>query len=253
MPISVQNISATSATVHWPSAAGCLDTFYSIMYHPNWNSLLMGYSRSKSFLREDRVPVTQTTTYLGNLSPQTTYILCVTCRQAKPVREQCQVFNTLDEGPEADGLRRDLAMGVWLASSLLLLLIAMVLLWGCLHSLCPGREHWDQADGVCPTMCSPRQVKTLLPGGGAGGGEGGGGGGDAEQEGHLRDSSFYTPSGSEEEEDDDKEEDDTGKDGKHSQLAMLPGNPFSVKEGEKISAEPQGHELERLATSGRPM
>ncbi|XP_067085515.1 fibronectin type III domain-containing protein 9 [Osmerus mordax] len=137
MTISVHNISSTSARVSWPAAPSCLDTFYSVMYHPNWNSLLMGYTR-KSFLREERIPVTQTSASLLNLAPQTTYILCVTCQAANPVRDQCQVFSTPGEwGERQDGSGWEMAMGVWMASSILLLVIAGVLLWGCLHSICP--------------------------------------------------------------------------------------------------------------------
>ncbi|XP_066518872.1 fibronectin type III domain-containing protein 9 [Hoplias malabaricus] len=140
MTITVQNISATSAVVSWPSIPGCVDTFYSVMYHPNWNSLMMGYTR-KSLMREERIPVSHTTTHLGNLSPQTTYILCITCQSANPTRDQCQLFSTLDEGAERGGSRRELAMGVWLASSILLFIIAVVLLWACLHSTCPLKRH----------------------------------------------------------------------------------------------------------------
>ncbi|XP_048108945.1 fibronectin type III domain-containing protein 9 [Alosa alosa] len=236
MPITVQNITATSAIVSWPSAPVCLDTFYSIMYHPNWNSLLMGYTR-KSFLREDRVPVSQTTTLLGNLSPQTTYILCVSCKSAaNPVRGQCQVFNTLYEGAEMSSGRRDLAMGVWLASSLLLLVIAVVLLWGCLYSMCPGQGQQLGEGGNCPAASSPHQGQTLVPGGRGGGG--GGGGGAVQGAGDIRDSSFYTPSCSEEEEE--KEED--------SQQDRVLANPSHMEQGGGVlaEAETQGHELGRL-------
>ncbi|XP_052455729.1 fibronectin type III domain-containing protein 9-like [Carassius gibelio] len=149
MTITIQNITATSAIVSWPSSPGCVDTFYSVMYHPNWNSLLMGYTR-KSFLQEDRVPVSQTSTSLGRLSPQTTYILCVTCQSANPTREQCQVFSTLNEGTELGESGRDLAMGVWLASSILLLIIALALLWGCLHTMCPAKRDPERGNQSGP-------------------------------------------------------------------------------------------------------
>lgn len=90
MGVIVYNISSTSAKVSWPRSPDCLDTFYSVMYDPNWNSLLMGYKR-KSFMHEERIPVSQTSTHLANLHPQTAYFLCVTCQAANPVREQCQV------------------------------------------------------------------------------------------------------------------------------------------------------------------
>ncbi|XP_070817056.1 fibronectin type III domain-containing protein 9 [Chaetodon trifascialis] len=136
MGIVVYNISTTSARVSWPSSPGCLDTFYSVMYDPNWNSLLMGYKR-KSFMHEERIPVSQTSTHLANLLPQTAYFLCVTCQAANPVRDQCQVFSTLsDSGEGHDRAGWELAMGVWLTCCILLLVIAGILLWGCLHTIC---------------------------------------------------------------------------------------------------------------------
>uniref|UniRef100_A0A3P9PW49 Fibronectin type-III domain-containing protein n=1 Tax=Poecilia reticulata TaxID=8081 RepID=A0A3P9PW49_POERE len=141
MVVTVYNISSTSARVTWPASPACLDTFYSVMYDPNWNSLIMGYKR-KSFKHEERIPVSQTATYLGNLLPQTAYFLCVTCQAADPVREQCQVFSTPSESSEGhDRAGWEVAVGVWLTCCLLLLVIAGVLLWGCLHNMCslPGR------------------------------------------------------------------------------------------------------------------
>ncbi|XP_035504211.1 fibronectin type III domain-containing protein 9 [Scophthalmus maximus] len=149
MGIVVYNISTTSAHVSWPPSPGCLDTFYSVMYDPNWNSLLMGYKR-KSFMHEERIPVSQTSTHLGNLLPQTTYFLCVTCQAANPVPDQCQVFSTPSVSGEGhDRAGWELAMGVWLTCCILLLVIASILLWGCLHAICslPGR-----AAGGCPVV-----------------------------------------------------------------------------------------------------
>ncbi|XP_021171437.2 fibronectin type III domain-containing protein 9 [Fundulus heteroclitus] len=140
MGVTVYNVSSTSARVNWPASPTCLDTFYSVMYDPNWNSLIMGYKR-KSFKHEERIPVSQTNTYLGNLLPQTAYFLCVTCQAADPVREQCQVFSTPSESSEGhDRAGWEVAVGVWLTCCLLLLIIAGVLLWGCLHNMCslPG-------------------------------------------------------------------------------------------------------------------
>uniref|UniRef100_A0A4W4GNQ2 Fibronectin type-III domain-containing protein n=1 Tax=Electrophorus electricus TaxID=8005 RepID=A0A4W4GNQ2_ELEEL len=144
MAIRVHNITATSAIVSWASMPGCVDTFYSVMYHPDWNSLLMGHAR-KSFMQEDRIPASQTTTRLGNLSPQTSYILCITCQSANPSRDQCQLFSTLGEGDQIGGGHRELAMGVWLASTILLVIIAVVLLWSCLHSIYPMWRHSARA------------------------------------------------------------------------------------------------------------
>lgn len=135
MGVVVYNISTTSAKVTWPMSPGCLDTFYSVMYDPNWNSLLMGYKR-KSFKHEERIPVSQTSMHLGNLLPQTAYFLCVTCQAANPVRDQCQVFSTAGEsGDGHDRAGWELAMGVWLTCCVLLLLIAAILLWGCLRTI----------------------------------------------------------------------------------------------------------------------
>uniref|UniRef100_A0A3Q1IET8 Fibronectin type-III domain-containing protein n=1 Tax=Anabas testudineus TaxID=64144 RepID=A0A3Q1IET8_ANATE len=136
MGVVVYNITSTSARVSWPPSPSCRDTFYSVMYDPNWNSLIMGYKR-KSFTHEERIPVSQTSTHLANLLPQTAYFLCVTCQAANPVREQCQVFSTLSESSEGhDRAGWELAMGVWLTCCILLLVIAGVLLWGCLHTIC---------------------------------------------------------------------------------------------------------------------
>lgn len=137
MGITVYNISSTTAKVKWPASPTCLDTFYSVMYHPNLNSLVMSYKR-KSFMHEDRIPVSQTSTHVGNLLPQTAYFLCVTCQAANPVQDQCQVFSTLSESSEGhDRAGWEFAVGVWLTCCLLLLVIAGILMWGCLHNVCP--------------------------------------------------------------------------------------------------------------------
>lgn len=136
MGVVVYNVSTTSARVSWPPSPTCLDTFYSVMYDPNWNSLLMGYKR-KSFMHEERIPVSQTSTHLAHLLPRTAYFLCVTCQAANPVRDQCQVFSTLgDNGEGRDRGGWELAMGVWLTCCILLSVIAGVLLWGCLRTIC---------------------------------------------------------------------------------------------------------------------
>ncbi|XP_051985988.1 fibronectin type III domain-containing protein 9 [Xyrauchen texanus] len=207
MTITIQNVTATSAIVSWSSSPSCIDTFYSIMYHPNWNNLLMGYTR-KSFVREDRVPVSQTSTSLSNLSPQTTYILCVTCQSANPTKGQCQVFSTLDEGTELGENGRELAMGVWLASSILLLIIAVALLWGCLHTICPAKR--DSNQGNQPGSNPPHMA--LAPMGGNVGSEG---------RKHL-----YTPSFNEED----------------SQNATVIENPFRAERGSEPGNGPS-HEI----------
>lgn len=155
MGIAVYNISSTSARVSWPPSPTCRDTFYSVMYDPNWNSLLMGYKR-KSFMHEERIPVSQTSTHLANLLPQTAYFLCVTCQAANPVRDQCQVFSTLSESGEGhDRAGWELAMGVWLTCCILLLVIATILLWGCLHTICSIPR--EGADGCTVVTNSSHQ------------------------------------------------------------------------------------------------
>ncbi|CAG5862007.1 unnamed protein product [Menidia menidia] len=142
MGVVVYNISSASARVSWPPSPTCLDTFYSVMYDPDWNGLLMGYKR-KRFKQEDRIPVSQTSARLLNLLPQTAYFVCVTCQAADPVREQCQAFSTLSESSEGrGGARWELTAGVWLAGCLLLLLVAGALLWGCLR-----RGRAEEEDG----------------------------------------------------------------------------------------------------------
>ncbi|NXS61624.1 FNDC9 protein, partial [Brachypteracias leptosomus] len=141
MGITVQNITGNTARVIWPKMASCVDSFYSIMYHPNWNSMLSTYSR-KSFQKEERVPTSRSSFVIENLTPLTTYIVCVTCQSANPSSDQCRVFNTLERDPaSASNTKKELALGIWLTSSVLLLIIAAVLLYGCLHLLCRRRRE----------------------------------------------------------------------------------------------------------------
>ncbi|NXO68222.1 FNDC9 protein, partial [Phainopepla nitens] len=150
MGITVQNITGNTAMVIWPKMASCVDSFYSIMYHPNWNSMLSSYSR-KSFQKEERVPTTRSSFVVENLTPLTTYIMCVTCQSANPSSDQCRVFNTLEQDPAlASNTKKELALGIWLTSSVLLLIIAAVLLYGCLHLLCRRRhERLRERSGTC--------------------------------------------------------------------------------------------------------
>uniref|UniRef100_A0A8D2MPV9 Fibronectin type-III domain-containing protein n=1 Tax=Zonotrichia albicollis TaxID=44394 RepID=A0A8D2MPV9_ZONAL len=147
MGITIQNITGNTAMVIWPKMASCVDSFYSIMYHPNWNSMLSSYSR-KSFQREERVPTTRSSFVVENLTPLTTYIMCVTCQSANPSSDQCRVFNTLERDPvSASSTKKELALGIWLTSGVLLLIIAAVLLYGCLHLLCRRRHQRLQERG----------------------------------------------------------------------------------------------------------
>ncbi|NXF98502.1 FNDC9 protein, partial [Eubucco bourcierii] len=144
MGITVQNITGNTAMVTWPKMAGCVDSFYSVMYHPNWNSMLSSYSR-KSFQKEERVPTSHSSFVVENLTPLTTYIVCVTCQSANPSSDQCRVFNTLERDPaSASSTKKELALGIWLTSSVLLLIIVAVLLYGCLHLLCRRRHRYLQ-------------------------------------------------------------------------------------------------------------
>ncbi|NWR46728.1 FNDC9 protein, partial [Regulus satrapa] len=141
MGITIQNITGNTAMVIWPKMASCVDSFYSIMYHPNWNSMLSSYSR-KNFQKEERVPTTRSSFVVENLTPLTTYIMCVTCQSANPSSDQCRVFNTLERDPaSASNTKKELALGIWLTSSVLLLIITAVLLYGCLHLLCRKRRE----------------------------------------------------------------------------------------------------------------
>uniref|UniRef100_A0A663M293 Fibronectin type-III domain-containing protein n=1 Tax=Athene cunicularia TaxID=194338 RepID=A0A663M293_ATHCN len=153
MGITVQNITGNTAMVIWPKMASCADSFYSIMYHPNWNSMLSSYSR-KSFQKEERVPASRSSFVVENLTPLTTYILCVTCQSANPSSDQCRVFNTLEQDPaSASNTKKELALGIWLTSSVLLLIIAAILLYGCLHLLC--RRRRDRLQGATSLSNSP--------------------------------------------------------------------------------------------------
>ncbi|NXV74909.1 FNDC9 protein, partial [Atlantisia rogersi] len=153
MGITVQNITGNTAMVIWPKMASCADSFYSVMYRPNWNSVLSTYSR-KSFQKEERVPASRSSFVVENLTPLTTYIVCVTCQSANPSGDQCRVFNTLERDPaSASNTKKELALGIWLTSSILLLIIAAILLYGCLHLLCRRRRERLQG----PNGTSPEQ------------------------------------------------------------------------------------------------
>uniref|UniRef100_A0A8C3U4D7 Fibronectin type-III domain-containing protein n=1 Tax=Catharus ustulatus TaxID=91951 RepID=A0A8C3U4D7_CATUS len=163
MGITVQNITGSTAMVIWPKMAGCVDSFYSIMYHPNWNSMLSSYSR-KSFQKEERVPTTRSSFVVENLTPLTTYIMCVTCQSANPSSDQCRVFNTLERDPaSARNTKKELALGIWLTSSVLLLIIAAVLLYGCLHLLCHRRrERLQERNGTSKQLHEEPWTKSVV-------------------------------------------------------------------------------------------
>uniref|UniRef100_H3A9G1 Fibronectin type III domain containing 9 n=2 Tax=Latimeria chalumnae TaxID=7897 RepID=H3A9G1_LATCH len=133
MNIEIKNVSFTSASFTWaPNHYLCPGNFYRIMYHPNWNTILSGFSR-QNFQQAQTVSLGRHFVTLQRLMPSTNYILCITCQGVHPSREQCTVFHTM--GKDAMFLasqKFDLAMVVWLASSILLIIIAILLLYGCL-------------------------------------------------------------------------------------------------------------------------
>lgn len=149
--------------VIWPKMASCVDSFYSIMYHPNWNSMLSSYSR-KSFQKEERVPTTRSSFLVENLTPLTTYIMCVTCQSANPSSDQCRVFNTLErDRASGSSTKKEVALGIWLTSSILLLIIAAVLLYGCLHLLCRRRlERLQERNGTAKQEHEGPWTKNLV-------------------------------------------------------------------------------------------
>ncbi|KAG9492297.1 hypothetical protein GDO78_000683 [Eleutherodactylus coqui] len=133
MVITVQNVTANTAMVIWPTIPSCIDSFYSIMYQANWNTMTSAYSR-EHFQRQERIPGSRTFYIVENLTPLTTYILCVTCQSANPSSDQCKIFHTLAQDPSSvNSKKKDLALGIWLTSSIILLIIACIFLYGCLH------------------------------------------------------------------------------------------------------------------------
>ncbi|KAM3934936.1 fibronectin type III domain-containing protein 9 [Leptodactylus fuscus] len=148
MVISVQNITANTAMVIWPAIPSCADSFYSIMYQSNWNSMMPGYSR-EHFQKQERIPASRTFYIVENLTPLTTYILCVTCQSANPSSDQCKIFHTLAQDPSSvNSKKKDLALGIWLTSSIILLIIACILLYGCLHIWWRKRQERARAQNV---------------------------------------------------------------------------------------------------------
>ncbi|XP_048388816.1 fibronectin type III domain-containing protein 9 [Stegostoma tigrinum] len=167
MEITVQNISSTSAIVTWSSTVNCAENFYSIMYHPSWNTLLSGYPR-KNFQKEEKVPVSQNWLAIEKLTPLTMYMLCITCQPASPTNEQCTIFRTAPQNAAAvTSRKKDLAMGIWLTSSVLLFIIAGILLYGCLHIWCCKRRELHEgvhmnSDHAGTQACNTRVMETAL-------------------------------------------------------------------------------------------
>ncbi|XP_061485302.1 fibronectin type III domain-containing protein 9 [Rhineura floridana] len=148
MGITVQNITGSTALVTWPKMASCTDSFYSIMYNPNWDKMSK-YTR-KHFQKE-RVPASRSSFVIENLIPLTTYILCVTCQSANPSSDQCRIFNTLEQDPAStSNKKKDLAVGIWLTSTVLLLIIVGILVYGCLHIWWRKRRESSGRQSITP-------------------------------------------------------------------------------------------------------
>lgn len=148
MGVTVQNITGSTALVIWPKMASCVDSFYSIMYNPNWDKTLSGYTR-KHFQKEERVPASRSSFVIENLVPLTTYILCVTCQSANPSSDQCRIFNTPEQDPAStSNKKKELAVGIWLTSTVLLLLIVCILVYGCLHLWWRKRREGSERQSI---------------------------------------------------------------------------------------------------------
>ncbi|XP_015200675.1 fibronectin type III domain-containing protein 9-like [Lepisosteus oculatus] len=151
MNLEIKNISFTSASVSWlPNPSTCPANLYRMMYRPNWNSILSGFSR-KNFHREETVPVGRNSITLQRLTPATNYILCVTCQSSQPSGDQCAIFHTLAKDAVVVTNRNlDLATVVWLTSSILFIITTVVLLHGCFKLWCRRcrRSHYTSASTV---------------------------------------------------------------------------------------------------------
>ncbi|XP_053162765.1 fibronectin type III domain-containing protein 9 [Hemicordylus capensis] len=148
MGVVVQNVTGSTALVIWPKMASCTDSFYSIMYNPNWDKMLTGYTR-KYFQKEERVPASRSSFVIENLIPLTTYILCVTCQSANPSSDQCRIFNTLKQDPAStSNKKKELAVGIWLTSSVLLLIIVGILVYGCMHLWWRRRREGSEGQSI---------------------------------------------------------------------------------------------------------
>lgn len=148
MGITVQNVTGSTARVTWPKMESCVDSFYSIMYNPNWDKMLSGYTR-KHFQKEERVPASRSSFLVENLIPLTTYILCVTCQSANPSSDQCRIFNTPEQDPAStSNKKKDLAVGIWLTSTVLLLIIFGILIYSCLHIWWHKRREGSERQSI---------------------------------------------------------------------------------------------------------
>lgn len=85
--------------------------------------------------------------------------MCVTCQSANPSSDQCKIFHTLAQDPSTvNSKKKDLALGIWLTSSIILLIIACILLYGCLHIWWRKRQERARAQNVESNDTDKRQA-----------------------------------------------------------------------------------------------
>uniref|UniRef100_A0A8C3XV18 Fibronectin type-III domain-containing protein n=1 Tax=Chelydra serpentina TaxID=8475 RepID=A0A8C3XV18_CHESE len=119
------NVTLTSVSVAWShDHYTCPNEFYGVIYWPSWNRILSGV------LRHDFLT-------LQRLTPSTNYILC------------CTNFHTMARDAVFPASKMiDLAMVIWLISSVLFIILAMVLLYGCLRMWCKKCKNTSNGPGT---------------------------------------------------------------------------------------------------------
>lgn len=162
MGVTIQNVTGNTALVTWSKMASCTGGFYSIMYNPNWDKTLSGYTRNH-FQKEVRVPAGRSSFVIQNLIPLTTYILCVTCQLSSPSSNQCRTFSTPEkDSGSTSNRKKELAMGIWLTSTVLLLLIAGILVYGCMHIWWRKRRERLESQSSTPEEKGKAWIKNDL-------------------------------------------------------------------------------------------
>ncbi|CAN0347174.1 unnamed protein product [Lampetra planeri] len=185
MELHVNNVSATAASVGWSPSWRCPQGWAPRAVHrPDWERPLAGTS-PRRLQREERVAPGRHRVALEGLTPLTGYIACVSCAPVPPLllappqqhqqqrssqqphlaRQQpaphggeqgaCVAFHTT--GPDLGNRKKEMAIAIWVSSSVLLLLIAAFLLYGCLRIWCrrrrelgkgTGPERWSYRGGI---------------------------------------------------------------------------------------------------------
>ncbi|XP_078737232.1 fibronectin type III domain-containing protein 9 [Lampetra fluviatilis] len=169
MELHVNNVSATAASVGWSPSWRCPQGWAPRAVHrPDWERPLAGTS-PRRLQREERVAPGRHRVALEGLTPLTGYIACVSCAPVPPLllappqqhqqqrssqqphlaRQQpaphggeqgaCVAFHTT--GPDLGNRKKEMAIAIWVSSSVLLLLIAAFLLYGCLRIWCRRRRE----------------------------------------------------------------------------------------------------------------